>query len=137
VVHVSGRNCAHHTQLVKGVAGESQLLQVGDLDPDGRGGRDVTDLQVEDVFALSIELTVSCPFALPDGLLILLLGLTFLFDHSLDAGGAELCHEAVDTSFGVDGEAVLNLQKLFCGVEIALGEGHVGDGVDYVQVIVR
>ena len=35
----------------------------------------------------------------------------------------------------MDGEVVLHFQKFFGGIVVGLGEGHIGDCVDYFQVV--
>ncbi len=96
IVHVPRSDAATEVQLVEGVQGERQLLQVLDLNLYAFLGRDVAHLQVEDVLALGVEFPVCCLFALTDGLLVLLFRLLFFLHHAFDARVAERGNESVN-----------------------------------------
>lgn len=72
-----------------------------------------------------------------DSLLILTFSLLFLFDNSLDPSLNKFGRKAVDAGFGVDGEAILDLEKLVGGIIVRLSEGYIGDGIDDFNEIIR
>ena len=123
-------------KLIEGVERNSELLQIGDLDSDRLVGRHIAYLQVEDISALLVKIPIGCLSAFFYGCLILQLCFFLFLDHPLDSGCPKLCDKFVDTSTGVDGEAILHFQEHISGVVIDLGKVDIDDGVDYFKVVV-
>ena len=88
----SGRDLS----FVKSVHADSHLLQERHGHRELGLGRDVPDLEVHDVLAVLIDRAHRHLPALTLGLLVLLLGLLFLFDDALDQHIAKLGSELVD-----------------------------------------
>ena len=100
-------------------------------------GRNITNFQVEDIFAVFIKISIGCFFAFFDRFIVFLFCLFFLFDNALNPHLAECCWEFVDAGIGSNRKAILHLEEFICGVQILLGESNVGDGVDNFKMIFR
>ena len=127
VVHIPRRNSAWHMEFIEGVVAEGQLLQVDDLDLHRLLGLDVANLQVEDVLAVRIELTVGgfLPFFYRS--LVLSLGLLLLLYPPLDALPAKGGREFIDAGIGIYRKTVFQLKEFLSGVLVGLAQGHIGD----------
>jgi hypothetical protein len=137
MVHVSWRDGGCQMELIEGIVGEGQLLEIGNLDLDGLPRRNVAHSKVEDVLAFSVNLSIGCLPALLDGLLVFLLGLFFLLDDALNPCLSELRHKSIDACLRVDWKIVLHFQKLVGRVVILLSESDIGDGIGNLKLILR
>ena len=135
IIHVSGGYSPNHMKLIEGVERNSELLQIGDLDSDRLVGRHIAYLQVEDISALLVKIPIGCLSAFFYGCLILQLCFFLFFDHPLDSGCPKLCDKFVDTSTGIDGEAILHLKKLMGRVVVLLREGDARDSIRDVNIV--
>jgi len=88
---VSRRDCTGHMKLVKGVAGERQFLKIGDFYLDRCIRRNISNFQIQDIFAFRIQLAISSFLSLFDCFFVFFLRLFFFLYDTFNSCGSELC----------------------------------------------
>ena len=120
---------------VKHVSSQKHFLHKRNDDFDLGFGRDVADLQVDDVLALNVQLAKCDLPSFAFGLLELVSGLLLFLHYSFNNNVVELSREPVESRFGSDWEGVVDIQKAFGRVLVLLLKGDVGETVDDLQVV--
>jgi len=135
IIHVSWRYCARQMHLIKGVEAQTELLQVDDLNFYMLIRGNISDFEVENVFALGVEFSVSSLFSHFNSLFVLLFGLLLLFDNSFNACVTELSYKSVNTCVRADGKAVLQFQELISRIVISLNKSNIDHSINNFHIV--
>jgi hypothetical protein len=121
--------------LIKGVEAQTELLQVDDLNFYMLIRGNISDFEVENVFALGVEFSVSSLFSHFNSLFVLLFGLLLLFDNSFNACVTELSYKSVNTCVRADGKAVLQFQELISRIVISLNKSNIDQSINNFHIV--
>ena len=111
---------------VKHVPSQNHFLHKRNDDFNLGLGRNVADLQVDDVLALNVQLAKCDLPTFAFSLLELLSGLLLFLHHSFNNNVVELSREPVESRVRSDWEGVVDIQKALGRVLVLLLKGDVG-----------
>lgn len=129
-VHIPRRYGARNFQSIEWTHRNLYFLQHWDLNCKLSFWRNVSNLKVQDIFTVRVNVRNYSLFALALSLLKLFLGFFLLLDNSFDFNILKFSYKFVNWRIRNHGQRVSNFKKLFSWVVIFLSKVYIKKSID-------